>query len=180
SGRPDRIADMRVAVIDIGSNTARLLVADVASDEVATVAEERTYLGLGAEIAQRGSLTLSTVDRIAALAHDYAGTAATHGAERLETVVTAPGRQGRSASLLVAALTSATAAPVRVLTADEEGRLAYDGAIARAERELPEVVGVVDVGGGSTELVVGTPSLGPAWVRSIDLGSLRLTRRCLR
>ena len=171
---------MRVAVVDIGSNTARLLVADVASDEVATVAEERTYLGLGAEIAQRGSLTLSTVDRIAALAHGYAGTAATHGAERLETVVTAPGRQGRSASLLVAALTSATAAPVRVLTADEEGRLAYDGAIARAERELPEVVGVVDVGGGSTELVVGTPSLGPAWVRSIDLGSLRLTRRCLR
>lgn len=170
---------MRVAVIDIGSNTARLLVADVAPEGVACVAEERTYLGLGAEIAQRGTLTLATIDRIADLAGAYAETAAARGARRLETIVTAPGRQGRSGRILVAALVSATAAPVRVLTADEEGRLAYDGAVARTEAELPEVVGVVDVGGGSTELVVGTPSLGAAWVRSVDLGSLRLSRRCL-
>ena len=63
-----------------------------------------------------------------------------------------------------------------MLTAESEGRLAYDGAVARAVGDLPEVVAVVDVGGGSTEVVVGTPLLGAAWVRSADVGSLRLTR----
>lgn len=170
---------MRVGVIDIGSNTARLLVADAGPRGVDTVAEERAYLGLGAEIARRGALSLATVDRLAVIAGAYRDEALAAGAERLETIVTAPGRQGGSAAVLVAALVSATGGPVRVLTADEEGRLAYDGALARAPQPLPEVVGVVDVGGGSTELVVGTPSLGPAWVRSIDLGSLRLAERCL-
>ena len=81
---------------------------------------------------------------------------------------------------MTSALAEATSAPVRVLTAEEEGRLAYDGALARAEGVLPEVVAVVDVGGGSTELAVGTPLLGAAWVRSADLGSLRLTRSHLQ
>lgn len=171
---------MRVAVIDVGSNTARLLVADVAAKGVASVAEERAYLGLGAEIAERGRLGRATIERIASLSAVYAREAARHGAQRLETIVTAPGRQGRGETALVAALSSATGAGVRVLSADDEGRLAYDGAVARAGRALPEVVGVVDVGGGSTELVLGTPSLGPAWVRSFDVGSLRLTHQLLR
>ena len=169
---------MRVAIVDIGSNTVRLLVADVTNDGVETVAEERAHIGLGAEIADLGTLSPGTVDLVAGLAGDYARTSVRHGASRVETIVTAPGRQAASAGPLLAALVSTTRAPVRVLTADEEGRLAFDGAVARA-RELPEVVAVVDVGGGSTELVVGTPSLGPAWVRSIDLGSLRLTRGSL-
>ena len=170
---------MRVGIIDVGSNTARLLVADVERDAVDTVAEEREFLEVGTEIARSGALASATVERIAKIAGEWARVAAGHGCRRLETIVTAPGRQGHSSSLLVAAIASSTRAPVRVLTAQEEGRLAYDGAVARASAPLPEVVAVVDVGGGSTELVVGTPTLGPAWVRSIDLGSLRLTRQCL-
>jgi exopolyphosphatase/guanosine-5'-triphosphate,3'-diphosphate pyrophosphatase len=65
-----------------------------------------------------------------------------------------------------------------VLSADDEGRLAYDGAVARSFG-LPEVVAVVDVGGGSSEIVVGTPLLGAAWVRSLTTGSLHLTRLLL-
>jgi len=65
--------------------------------------------------------------------------------------------------------------PVRVLGPEEEGRLAYFGVLAGLD-EIPESVAVCDLGGGSTELVVGTPS-GPAWERSIDLGAVRLTRR---
>jgi exopolyphosphatase/guanosine-5'-triphosphate,3'-diphosphate pyrophosphatase len=67
---------------------------------------------------------------------------------------------------------------VRVLTADQEGRLAFDGAVARASA-LPVSVGVVDVGGGSTEIVVGNQRSGARWVGSVDLGSLRLTRLSL-
>lgn len=171
---------MRVAVVDVGSNTARLLVADVDADGyVRAVDEEREHLGLGAEIARAGTLSRETIDEVARACRGYAKLARRLGAERAETIVTAPGRQGRAPGLLVAALARATRLPVRVLSSDEEGRLAYEGAVVRAQGDLPEVVAVVDVGGGSTEIVVGTPLLGAAWVRSIDLGSVRLTRRHL-
>ena len=121
----------------------------------------------------------SSAEKIAAAADTcsaYARRIAELDVERATVIVTAPGRQGAAAPELTAALAEATSLPVRVLTAESEGRLAYDGAVARAVGDLPEVVAVVDVGGGSTELVVGTPLLGAAWVRSADVGSLRLTR----
>jgi len=168
---------MRVAVIDVGSNTARLLVASVTAEgAVVPVAEERDYLRLGAEIERTGTLSAKRIAVAAETCGRYARRAGELEAERSTVIVTAPGRQGASRSALTAALAGATSLPVRVLSADDEGRLAYDGAVARASGELPEVVAVVDVGGGSTEIAVGTPLLGAAWVRSADLGSLRLTR----
>jgi exopolyphosphatase/guanosine-5'-triphosphate,3'-diphosphate pyrophosphatase len=172
------MSPVRVAVIDVGSNTVRLLVADV-DGSVEAVREERVYVGLGAEILALGDLPEYKVAEGAAAARSFARTARRLGAQRLETVVTAPGRQVHDASALVGALERATRKPVRVLSAEEEGRLAYVGAISRAPRPLPDVVAVCDVGGGSTEIAVGTPLLGPAWVRSADVGALRLTRACL-
>jgi exopolyphosphatase/guanosine-5'-triphosphate,3'-diphosphate pyrophosphatase len=172
---------MRVAVVDIGSNTARLLVADVGPDaSIADVEKRRAYLGLGEEIARTGTLCHATIDRTAALARAYAARARTRGATEVQTIVTAPGRQGSCARALVRALSRATDGDVRVLSAEEEGRLAFDGAIHRAGGSLPDVIGIVDVGGGSSEIAVGTPSLGAAWVHSVDLGSLRLAQQALR
>ena len=168
---------MRVAVIDVGSNTARLLVADVGADEsIVPVAEERSYLRLGAEIERTGTLGERKIAEAAETCGAFARRARELGTTRSAVIVTAPGRQGASAAALTAALGEATGLPVRALTADGEGRLAYDGAVARATGKLPEVVAVVDVGGGSTEIAVGTPLLGAAWIRSADIGSLRLTR----
>ena len=116
---------------------------------------------------------------VARACRGYAKVGRALGAERAQVIVTAPGRQGRAPGLLVSAFAEATRLPVLVLSADEEGRLAYDGAVARA-RALPGgVVGVVDVGGGSTEVVLGDPRRGATWVGSIDLGSIRLTRQHL-
>ncbi len=183
SGPGPRINSMqttRVGVIDIGSNTARLLVADVAADGgLVEVDTRRAYLGLGQEIARWGSLRAETVERTAGIARAYVRRAQAEGADQVCTLVTAPGRQDARAPALLHALERSTRAPVRVLSAEEEGRLAFEGVVQRSERPLPEVVSVVDVGGGSTEVAVGTPLLGPAWVRSIDLGSLRLTQLCL-
>ncbi len=169
---------MRVAVLDIGSNTARLLVADVRAGDVDPAAEVKAFLRLGAEIERTGGLSQEKLDETARVARSYAKRARRLGAERTETIVTAPGRQGSSTQELVETLADATRGSVRVLTPDEEGALAFDGALARA-KGLPEVVAAVDVGGGSTEIVVGTPLAGAAWVRSVDMGSLRLTRAFL-
>ena len=109
---------------------------------------------------------------------EYARIARKLGVRELETVVTAPGRQGDEPARLLDVLGRATAGEVRVVSAEEEGRLAFEGAVARADTG-ERVVAVCDVGGGSTELVVGTQLLGPAWVRSVDIGSLRLTAATL-
>jgi exopolyphosphatase / guanosine-5'-triphosphate,3'-diphosphate pyrophosphatase len=168
---------MRVGVIDVGSNTARLLVATVRGDgTLEPLAQERTYLRLGAEIERTGTLSKKTIRGCAATCGDFAQRAQELDVDLATVIVTAPGRQSASAAALTTALAETTGLPVRVLTAEAEGRLAYDGALARAESPLPDVVAVVDIGGGSTELVVGTRRLGTVWVRSADLGSLRLTR----
>jgi exopolyphosphatase/guanosine-5'-triphosphate,3'-diphosphate pyrophosphatase len=170
---------MRVAVVDVGSNTARVLVADVAAGRVSVVAERRARLGLGAEIARAGKLSRETVATVARLCREYADRARALEVERAETIVTAPGRQGRAPELLVTALQQATRLPVRVLSAEEEGRLSFHGAVARMDEQPRGRLAVVDVGGGSTEIVVGT-ALVADWVRSVDLGSIRLTRQYLR
>jgi exopolyphosphatase/guanosine-5'-triphosphate,3'-diphosphate pyrophosphatase len=168
---------MRVAVIDVGSNTARLLVANVGGDgTVLPVAEERDYLRLGAEIERTGTLSAESIERAAETCRPVALRATALDAERAAVIGTAPGRQADAGASLTEALGRATSLPVRVLTGEDEGRLAYDGAVVEATGGVPEVVAVVDVGGGSTEIAVGTPLLGAAWIRSADLGSLRLTR----
>lgn len=169
-----RMTGMRVGVIDVGSNTVRLLVASVAGTSVRTVREERVHLGLGEELLRHGRVRRSKLDRLAEVTSGYARIARKLGVRELETVVTAPGRQGDSPHRLLDTLGRATAADVRVASAEEEGRLAFAGAVARANPG-DGVVAVCDVGGGSTEVVVGTELLGPAWVRSLDVGSLRLT-----
>jgi exopolyphosphatase/guanosine-5'-triphosphate,3'-diphosphate pyrophosphatase len=166
---------MRVAVIDVGSNTVRLLVATCAGHRLVPVDERRAFLGLGEEVENYGWISDVKLREAACVVHEQAAEARSHGAHDIQVVVTAPGRQSANAAELVAALTEAARASVRVLGPEEEGRLAYFGVLAGLD-EIPESVAVCDLGGGSTELVVGTPS-GPAWERSIDLGAVRLTRR---
>jgi len=169
--------EMKVGVVDVGSNTVRLLVAAVAGGEVRSLREERAHVGLGEEILVHGRVRRRKLEELAGVATEFGRIARKHRVRELETVVTAPGRQSPSERLLDV-LARATHAPVRVLSAEEEGRLAYTGAVARTDVG-DDVVAVCDVGGGSTELVVGTALLGPAWVRSVDIGSLRLTASLL-
>jgi exopolyphosphatase/guanosine-5'-triphosphate,3'-diphosphate pyrophosphatase len=93
----------------------------------------------------------------------------------LDVVVASPGRQAENNDLLVRTLSRAAGVPVRVLSRDEEARLAFEGALAGSHPT--GTVAVVDVGGGSTQIAVGTRSGGPAWLTSVDVGSLRLSAR---
>jgi exopolyphosphatase / guanosine-5'-triphosphate,3'-diphosphate pyrophosphatase len=163
---------MRVAVIDVGSNTARLLVADVERGAVRAVAEDRAYLRLGTEVT--GDISTEKLAEVTAAMRRFTQQSARFSVVRQETIVTAPGRHGAASGPLLQTLREASPGRVRVLSAVEEGRLAFGGALARTERP-PEVAAVVDVGGGSSEVAVGTPLLGPAWVRSYPVGSLQVT-----
>jgi exopolyphosphatase/guanosine-5'-triphosphate,3'-diphosphate pyrophosphatase len=165
---------MRVAVLDVGSNTTRLLVAEPSPSGLQAVRKEKAYLGLGAEILRHGAIGDEKLAEAGAVARRYARLARKLGAERIDVLVTAPGRQAENADDLLHALARAARTPVRVLSAYEEGALAFAGAAA-AEPRPPDVVAVVDVGGGSTEIAVGRPHGLPSWCRSVDLGSLRLT-----
>ena len=170
--------DMKVGVVDVGSNTVRLLVAAVDGGDVRSLREERAHLGLGEEILLHGRVRRRKLDELAETVTEFGQIARKHRVRELETVVTAPGRQGQDPERLLKVLRRATGAPVRVVSAEDEGRLTYAGAVSRTSVGSG-IVAVCDVGGGSTEIVVGTELLGPAWVRSVDVGSLRLTASLL-
>lgn len=170
---------MRVGVIDVGSNTVRLLAAEVNAGSVTPLREERTHMGLGEEILRHGHIRDAKLDELTQVVRGYSRVAAKLRVETLETVVTAPGRQGDAPEHLARSLAMATGGSVRIVSPEEEGRLAYTGAVSRAEVH-DGVIAVCDVGGGSTEIVVGMPLVGPAWVRSVNVGSLRLTLALLQ
>jgi exopolyphosphatase/guanosine-5'-triphosphate,3'-diphosphate pyrophosphatase len=170
--------DMRVGVIDVGSNTLRLLVAEDTRDGLRSVRERRARVGLGADVELHGRISRAKLAETAESVRAFAAEARELGCSQLEIVVASPGRQAANAGRLIHTLARSTAAPVRVLSREEEARLAYVGAITAARPDVASVA-VCDVGGGSTQIAFGTPVLGPLWSRSVDLGSLRLTARLL-
>jgi len=171
---------MRIGVLDVGSNTIRLLVASAEGDGLVPVDNEKVRLALGEEIERFGNVSDVHVAAAAKAVRKLAGTARALGVASLDVFLTAPGRQAGNSSELVAAISRAAAVPVRVLSAEEEGRLAYMGAVANAPFPLPETVAVCDVGGASTEVAAGSPLGEARWVRSVALGSVRLTTRVVQ
>jgi exopolyphosphatase/guanosine-5'-triphosphate,3'-diphosphate pyrophosphatase len=173
-----RIAAVRVGIVDVGANTLRLLVATREQDRLVSVREQRVQLGLGEEIERSGALREETLIEAAAVVGAYVRRARKLGCDWIEVVVASPGRQAQNGAELTSILRETTGVPTKVLRPEEEGELAWYGAVSMTNNPADSVA-VCDVGGGSTQLAVGTVSGGPAWVRSVDLGSLRLTRRTL-
>ena len=164
------IARVRVGVVDVGSNTVRLLVAARRSGSLETLAEDREYLQLGEEIERLGWISESKLRETIECVRRFGARASDFGVNQLDVVVTAPGRRAANADELVHALAEGANARVRVLSAEEEGLFAFEGVVAGL-KQIPESVAVCDSGGGSTELVVGVAG-EPHWVRSVDVGSL--------
>ena len=169
--------EMRIGVIDVGSNTTRLLVASAGPKGVHALEKQKVRLSLGEEIERFGAV--STVHCAAAVkaVREMASTARRSQVDSLDVFLTAPGRQATNADELVSALSRAAGVQARVLTKDEEGTLAYRGAVLTAETDLPSRVAVCDIGGASTEIAIGSPAHEPDWIESVDLGSVRLTTR---
>jgi exopolyphosphatase / guanosine-5'-triphosphate,3'-diphosphate pyrophosphatase len=166
---------MNVAVVDVGSNTIRLLVGTRADGRIVEVATGRRVVGLGADVERFGAISVPKLAESVECVAGFVDEARRAGAGLIDVVVASPGRQARNSAQLIHLLSRATELEARVLTREDEARLAFEGALVGAARS--GAVAVCDVGGGSAQVAVGTVEHGPAWLRSIDLGSLRLSAR---
>jgi exopolyphosphatase/guanosine-5'-triphosphate,3'-diphosphate pyrophosphatase len=164
-----------VGVIDVGSNTVRLKVAN-GSEELLSI---REMLRLGAEVEKHGRISEAKLAETVEVVRRFGDLARAEGATDIEVLITSPGRQAANGAELLEALGQAARCNARILTAVEEGLLAFDGAMSVAAPPAGRLVAVVDVGGGSAQVVVGSRRRGPVWSRSIDIGSQRLTSRLL-
>jgi exopolyphosphatase / guanosine-5'-triphosphate,3'-diphosphate pyrophosphatase len=166
---------MPIGVVDVGSNTVRLLV----TRRGRPILSEREMLRLGADVERHGRIGDEKLARTASVVGRYADDARAARVDRLEVLITSPGRQAANGEQLAEAIETASRCPVRILSAAEEGRLGFIGAVAATSPPARRLVAVVDVGGGSAQVAIGTRRDGPQWIRSIDLGSQRLTSRLL-
>jgi exopolyphosphatase/guanosine-5'-triphosphate,3'-diphosphate pyrophosphatase len=167
----------RVAVVDLGTNSTRLLVADVENGEILEVQRRIAITGLGEGVDSTGALNAGAVARVSDRLAEYRREIDSLGAERRLAYATSAVRDASNGAEFLARVTSAFDLPTRVLSGAEEARLTFAG--STAGRELDGLTLVVDLGGGSTELVLGDRA-GVAFATSLDIGCIRLTERFLR
>ena len=165
-----------IGVVDVGSNTVRLLVSARGKPVLAL----RENPGLGACIEREGTIPTDKLAETALYARRFVEAAAEAGASDVEVLITSPGRQATNGAELRDAIATATGTEVRILSAREEGRLAFVGALDSVSVPPRRRMAVVDVGGGSAQVVVGSERDGITWSGTIDLGSRRLASRMLR
>jgi exopolyphosphatase/guanosine-5'-triphosphate,3'-diphosphate pyrophosphatase len=170
----------RVAAVDCGTNTVRLLVADLdpVSGAEAELVREARVVRLGEGVDAAGRLSAEALARALAVVEEYAATARGLGAEAVRFCATSAVRDAANAPAFLGAVHVRLGVVPETLSGTEEARLSYDGA-TRSLPGLPEPVLVVDVGGGSTETVLGRGDGTVLAAHSLDLGAVRLTERCL-
>jgi exopolyphosphatase/guanosine-5'-triphosphate,3'-diphosphate pyrophosphatase len=167
---------MRVAAIDLGTNSTRMLVADVRNGHVDELARRLVITRLGEGVDKRRRLLPLPVARVRNCLAGYRRESAQLGAERVLAVGTSALRDADNGEAFLGEIEWSYGFTTRLLSGEDEARLAFRG--ATAGRRLSGHVLLVDIGGGSTELIAGGPG-GVEFHASLDIGSVRLTERFL-
>jgi exopolyphosphatase / guanosine-5'-triphosphate,3'-diphosphate pyrophosphatase len=168
---------MRVAVVDIGSNSTRLLIADVQDGRVTDELERRTTITrLGAGVDQDGRLGDEAMARVYRALDDYERAIDHHQAEKAIAVLTSAVRDAANGREFAATVEQRYGLTPHILTGDEEAGLTYLGATSERDPEDPTPTLVFDIGGGSTELVIGSGREATFHV-STQAGVVRQTER---
>ena len=168
---------MRVAVVDLGTNSTRLLVADVEGGAVRELDRRTNVTRLGEGVDASGRLADAAMQRVLETVAAYRESIDAHGAQTVVAVATSAMRDAANGDELRTALRDRYGVDPRTISGDEEARLTFLGATAPRAGRGPTLV--VDIGGGSTELVVGTPGSEPDFHHSSRAGSVRHTERHL-
>ncbi|ROT31810.1 Ppx/GppA phosphatase family protein [Micromonospora sp. HM5-17] len=179
----------RVAAIDCGTNSIRLLVADLPDPsagpeaELVDVVRRMEIVRLGQDVDRTGRLAPEAIERTRVALADYAARIAELGAGRVRMCATSASRDASNAEEFRAMVLATLGVEPEVVTGDEEARLSFTGAVRGLGPDVPAPYLVVDIGGGSTEFVVGgRPTGGSAVVDaavSVDVGCVRMTERHL-
>jgi len=172
------VTGARVAAIDVGTNTTLLLVAEVATSATGdplVLADRAEITRLGRGIGSDGRLGKEGIERTLAVLNDYAALARDQGA-RIAAIGTEALRRAPNAADFLEPAARILGAPIDVITGDREAALTFRAAAASFPREAAGVMTVVDIGGGSTEIVIAEAG-HITWRGSLPLGSVRLTER---
>jgi exopolyphosphatase/guanosine-5'-triphosphate,3'-diphosphate pyrophosphatase len=173
----------RVAAIDCGTNSIRLLVADLPAPELrpaaalTDVVRRMEIVRLGAGVDRTGRLAADAIERTRVVLAEYAHQISGSGADRVRMVATSASRDAANADDFTAMVRATIGVDPEVASGDEEARLSFDGAIRGLPASEPAPYLVVDIGGGSTEFVTGAQTVDHAI--SIDIGGVRMTERHL-
>jgi exopolyphosphatase/guanosine-5'-triphosphate,3'-diphosphate pyrophosphatase len=159
------------AAVDIGSNTTRVLVAEPQDGQLRKVMEQRAYTRFEKDSKRKGKITDAKIAELAEVVTTQVRLAEELGAEATRIVATAAIRESKNADQAAARIAEAAGHPIDVLSEEEEGRLAFIGATKTLGHPVEGDVGVVDVGGGSSEIILGTVAEGVREVRSFKIGS---------
>jgi exopolyphosphatase/guanosine-5'-triphosphate,3'-diphosphate pyrophosphatase len=173
---------VRVAAIDCGTNSIRVLVADVGGGTVSDVHREMRIVRLGQGVDATGRLAPDALERTRLALADYAAFARRAGAKRLRMVATSATRDAANREEFFAMVRRTLGTDAEVITGDEEARLSFTGAVGGLDAADGPFL-IVDVGGGSTEVVLGHWDGVRADVtaaRSVNIGCVRITERHLR
>ena len=162
---------MRCGCIDIGTNTTRVLVAEARDGVLTEVLQRRAFTRLGRGLQAGGEIPAARIAETASVVAEQHALAEQVGAQTIRAVATAVIRRASNGAEFCAAIRAHGGVEVCVLDGLEEARLAFLGATRTLGRPLPGRVAVVDVGGGSTEIAVGTLTGGVEWSASFPFGS---------
>lgn len=167
---------MRVAALDCGTNSLRLLVADLDGTGKTDVHREMRVVRLGQGVDSTGVLAPEALERTRVALLDYAATCRDLGVDRTRLVATSATRDAANRDAFVTLVRKALGVPPEVVSGDEEAALSFLGATAGLD-PADGPFAVTDIGGGSTEVVLGTTEVEAAC--SVDVGCVRLTERHL-
>jgi exopolyphosphatase/guanosine-5'-triphosphate,3'-diphosphate pyrophosphatase len=171
----------RVAAIDCGTNTIKLLVAEIDRDAGTQhdLVRELRIVRLGQGVDRTGRLADEALARVFAAVEEYASLIDAHHVDAVRFVATSATRDAANADVFADGVRDLLGVRLDVASGDEEAQLSYDGA-TRSLPEVPSPVAVLDIGGGSTELIVGDAAQRRVRAaRSLDIGSVRLTERLM-
>jgi exopolyphosphatase / guanosine-5'-triphosphate,3'-diphosphate pyrophosphatase len=167
---------MRVAVVDIGTNSTRLLIADVEGTGVYEVERRTTVTNMGRGVDHAGMICSDAVEDVCGVIADYKSQYEEMGAERVMAIATSAVRDAVNGEAFIAELRERFELDARMLTGEEEAHLTYLGATAHRPTADPTLV--LDIGGGSTELIVGT-GREVGFHTSLQAGTIRQSERHL-
>ena len=146
----------RYAVIDVGTNTVRLLVAEQVDGRLVPVHTDKELVRLGRDLAHDSRISDQSLLHVSDALRSFAGVARKLGAVDLRIIATSAAREAENGQELAARVLADTGHELEIIDEDEEARLAWVGALNALDEPWEGEVGVVDVGGGSTEIVVGS------------------------